>query len=135
MPSQTVSKACFLARAHASTYCTCVSVRLPDTCVSVRYTQEARQRLQQALLRESYGDSCFSYARAKCRLMYESRGFQSTAALFIVLAFVIDVAEAQVSRDKAHANVTHAPTRCLTCPLASTHCLTCPLARMHFEGS
>jgi hypothetical protein len=45
-----------------------------------------------------YGHSKYSMARAKTRIMYESEAFQMSTDLIIVLAFVLDMCEAQVPK-------------------------------------
>ena len=60
--------------------------------------KEAKSTAKRKELLRRYGHSKYSMARAKTRIMYESEAFQMSTALIIVLAFVLDMCEAQVPK-------------------------------------
>ena len=62
----------------------------------LQYSSEARSRHEKNQLKETYGDSKFSYIRARCKQLYNGPTFQTFAAFMIGTAFVIDMAEAQI---------------------------------------
>jgi hypothetical protein len=61
-----------------------------------RAVKEAKITARRNELLRRYGHSKFSMAREKTRIMYESEAFQMSTAFIIMLAFVLDMCEAQV---------------------------------------
>ena len=60
--------------------------------------KEAKSTAKRNELLRKYGHSKYYMARAKTRIMYESEAFQMSTDLIIVLAFVLDMCEAQVPK-------------------------------------
>ena len=58
--------------------------------------RQARDRERKKILFDKYGDSNFSYFRALVKMFYQSKSFQSFAAILIAGAFIVDVCEAQL---------------------------------------
>jgi hypothetical protein len=60
--------------------------------------KEAKSTAKRKELLRRYGHSKYSMARAKTRIVYESEAFQMLTAFIIMLAFVLDMCEAQVPK-------------------------------------